>query len=131
MILGLLGLTVGVVVGAIGALMLVARTAAARSFVNRRVPALEPQKPTIHMRGHTPAWFRGFYCEKRGCPQVWIDREGWRTGPACYVDQDGRYWCEHHLPATTRVAERSAMHETKDGHCVIHDHKCPKPWEPY
>lgn len=83
----------------------------------------------IHMRGHRPAWYAKSSCENRSC-SVWHGN-GWGAAKACYLDQDGRYWCEHHLPADTKVAERAALDETEDGRCVRHDWKCPKPWEPY
>lgn len=87
-------------------------------------------KPIIHMRGHQPAWFVKCYCEEPGCSGLYADGL-WRGMQACYLDQDGHYWCERHLPADTRVAERAAHHQTEDGRCVTHDYKCPKPWEPY
>lgn len=126
-------LIVGAVVGAFGALTLVAKTAAGRRLVIPRLPTHEPKKPIIHMRGHTPSWFGSNYCEAWGCWQSEVpDRPGhYYRSNACYVDQDGHYWCERHLPKDTKIAERASKDATEDGRCVIHDCECPKPWAPY
>ena len=50
---------------------------------------------------------------------------------AAYVDQDGHYWCEKHLPKKTKIAERMCTDPNEQGVCVIHDYPCPKPWAPY
>lgn len=105
--------------------------------VARQKPPPKPRriehKPIIHMRGHEPAWFSNKYCQANMCVSTQVEgkKDMWHRKNACYVDQDGQYWCELHLPPNTRVAERTARQETEDGRCVTHDHKCPKPWEPY
>lgn len=121
----LIGFFIGAISGA--TIMLVA----VRKQASRPAPRKIEHKPIIHMRGHEPAWFGSKYCEGDFCVTVEKSPGVWERKNACYVDQDGRYWCERHLPKTTKVADRASRDITKDGHCVTHDYKCPRPWEPY
>ena len=124
-------LLIGFFIGAIsGGIFMLVET---RKQAPRPAPRKIEHKPIIHMRGHEPMWFKDKYCGERGCVSIEVEGKPgyWHRTSACYVDQDGNYWCEKHLPPTTRVADRAAGQETEDGHCVMHDHKCPKPWEPY
>lgn len=127
-----LGLIAGAVLGAIGALLLVVRQAAAGRLGVGRGLWPKPHKTVIHMRGHEPAWFAKKYCQVPNCVSTMTaDGQAWHRRNACYVDQLGQYWCELHLPKDTKIAERAALQETEDRRCVIHDCKCPNPWEPY
>lgn len=96
-------------------------------------PTRKGGKPVVHMRGHTPAWFKNAYCQADYCFAGEVeDKPGhFYKRNAAYVDQDGHYWCEKHLPKATKIAERMCTDPNEQGVCVIHDYPCPKPWAPY